>query len=302
MREPKRENLPVRAKLFGHASTLSFEVFPPRGSEGGERLQRTLEELSGLGADFVSVTSSPKKRLDETVELSLGLARRGFQVVPHIVCRSQPPEEIEVHLGRLEEGGIGDILALRGDPPERGQEPIVGGLRHAVDLVRFVKRKGFAIGVGAACYPEGHVDCRTKSEDLSYLKEKVAAGAEYLITQAFFDNAFYFDFVERCRRGGTLLPILPGILPVTSLSQVEKLGRLWGATIPRRLLSELERCEGSPSREREAGLSHTVEQCRELLDRGAPGLHVFTMNRPGLAAELCARLFPARRRGRTVAR
>lgn len=276
----------VRALLFGPAPSLSFEIFPPRDGEAARRLDETLEVLLPLGANFVSVTWSSSASAASTRELSASLVRRGISVVPHLISRGRSPEGLDRLIREFMDLGVEDVLALRGDPPPGGQPPSGDLLPHACDLVRLIREKGHALGIGGACYPEGHIESPSRQDDVVMLRNKVAAGVEYLITQAFFDAAFYFDFVDRCRRANLNIPILPGILPVSSLAQVEKLGRIWGVTVPRRLQLALERCADDAEAARRIGTEHTIALCRDLLERGAPGIHVFTMNRAQAPREI----------------
>ncbi len=281
----------VRERLFDRAPCISFEIFPPRTSEGAAQLARTLDDLQLFEPGYVSVTCGAGGSSHEgTLETARLVQARGVRVLAHLTCSGHDGAELHDLLRRLRDEGVEDLLALRGDPPagETHYEPRPGELAHASDLVRFIRASGAPFCIGAACYPEGHLESESKAADLDHLRAKVAAGAEFLVTQVFFENAFYFDFVERCRRAGIFVPIVPGIMPVTSYEQIERFTRKCGATVPRRLQLQLERYQHAPEAARQAGVEHTSEQCAELLERGAPGIHFFTLNRSDLAKRVLA--------------
>lgn len=284
----------VREMLFRPTPTLSFELFPPRSAESAKQLDETLEALLPLDPDFVSVTWSSSGLPGSTRDVAVRLLRRGIHVVPHLISRGRAPDQLDELIAEWVHLGVRDVLALRGDPLPDGQS-MADRLPFARDLVRMIRDKGHPVGIGGACYPEGHLESPDRDRDIQNLREKIAAGVEYLITQAFFDPAFYFDFVDRCRRARIEIPILPGILPVISLAQVEKLGRMWGVTVPRKLQLALEQCGDDAEASRRIGIQHTLALCRELLDRGAPGIHVFTMNRAAAAREIMEAVSAQRR-------
>jgi methylenetetrahydrofolate reductase (NADPH) len=190
-------------------------------------------------------------------------------------------DEIGGVLDRLTEAGIENIMALRGDPPA-GQEKFVqtaGGFGYANDLIAFIrKRHGSRVTIGGACYPEGHVDTRDLDRDLVNLKRKVDAGVDFLVTQLFLDNRMYFDFVDRARRAGITVPIVPGIMPIRSLASIERMSKLGGTTIPATLHAELERTKADDAAVAALGVAHATAQCVELLRDGAPGIHFYTLN------------------------
>lgn len=291
-----RQEERVREMLFRPLPTISFELFPPRGADSAKQLDETLEALLPLDPDFVSVTWSSSGLPGSTRDLTVRLLRRGIHVVPHLISRGRSPEFLDRLIAEWVDLGVRDVLALRGDPPPAGQTT-VDLLPHARDLVSLIRRKGHPIGIGGACYPEGHLESPDRRRDIDNLREKIAAGVEYLITQAFFDPAFYFDFLDRCRRARIDIPVLPGILPVVSLPQVEKLGRMWGVTVPRKLQLSLESCGDDVEAARQVGIQHTLSLCRDLLDRGAPGIHVFTMNRAAAAREIMETVSTLRQSG-----
>ncbi|MHB1846615.1 MAG: methylenetetrahydrofolate reductase [NAD(P)H] [Deltaproteobacteria bacterium] len=260
--------------------SLSFEFFPPKSDEGERELFRAVEELARLAPSFVSVTyGAGGGTRDRTLGLVSRLRREAkVEAMAHLACTGHTEAELCEILSRLEADGVTNLLALRGDPP-RDQPPREGGYRYASELVRLIRRRGHRFCVGAAAYPEGHMECPDRNVDMAHLKAKVDQGAEFLITQLFFDNAFYFDFVRRARQMRIRVPVVPGIMPITNATQIDRFTRLCGATVPMRLVLELERRRDDPEAVIDLGVSHALEQCRDLLERGAPGIHFYTLNR-----------------------
>jgi methylenetetrahydrofolate reductase (NADPH) len=273
----------IRNRLNPSNPCFSFEFFPPKTDEGTANLLKTLEELAPLEPGFVSVTyGAGGSTRDRTVELVTRIKREtGIEAMAHITCVGHTPEELREVLRRLADAKVENVLVLRGDPPQ-GQttfEPVAGGFRHASALVRFIREEDFNFSLGGACYPEGHVETASRDDDLRHLKEKVDAGLDFVITQLFFDNAFYFDFVERARRAGINVPIVPGIMPITNYEQVQRFTRMCGATVPMRLAIQLERVKDQPDAVVQLGVAHATVQCMELLSRGVPGIHFYTLNK-----------------------
>lgn len=273
----------IRELLDPTRPCFSFEFFPPKTAEGEAQLWETLEDLRALEPGFVSVTyGAGGSTRDRTLELVTGIKQRtGIEAMAHLTCGGQTEQELSAVLQRLAEAGIGNVLALRGDPP-KGQstfEARAGTLRHGSDLVALLKRQGLGFGIGCAGYPEGHLESPSREEDLRRLREKVDAGCDFIITQLFFDNAFYFDFVERARRGGIDVPIVPGIMPITNYEQIHRFTRMCGATLPMRLELELQKVKDDPHAVMQLGVAHATLQCVELLQRGVPGIHFYTLNK-----------------------
>ena len=261
---------------------FSFEFFPPKTPEAVERLYTTARELAALDPAFVSVTYGAG---GSTRELTVDLVTRirgeiGLETMAHLTCVGHSAHEIAEVLDRLAAAGIENVLALRGDPP-KGVEHFTrpaGGFGYAQELVRFIKpRYGFCLG--GAAYPEGHVDAASRDDDLAHLKEKVESGAEFLITQLFFDPADYFAFVDRARNFGVSVPIVPGIMPVTNVAQIHRFTSLCGARIPESLRDLLARAGDDDEAVIAAGVAWAVDECRALLAGGAPGIHFYTLNR-----------------------
>jgi methylenetetrahydrofolate reductase (NADPH) len=273
----------IRNRLNPSNPCFSFEFFPPKSDEGTANLLKTLAELAPLEPGFVSVTyGAGGSTRDRTVELVSRIKREtGIEAMAHLTCVGHTREELRELLRRLADAKVENVLALRGDPPQ-GQktfEPVEGGFRYASELVRFIREEDFNFSLGGACYPEGHVETHSRDEDLLHLKEKVDAGLDFVITQLFFDNAFYFDFVERARRVGINVPIVPGIMPITNYEQVHRFTRMCGATVPMRLGLQLERVKDQPEALVQLGVAHATVQCMELLSRGVPGIHFYTLNK-----------------------
>jgi methylenetetrahydrofolate reductase (NADPH) len=270
------------ASAFGRQPTISFEFFPPKTPEGVDSLYRTMrEELASLRPTYISVTyGAGGSTQDLTLELVTNIKRAtGVEAMCHLTCVNQSADKIVEVLDQLQANGIENVLTLRGDPPRGETEFVkpVGGFAYAQDLARFVHdRYPFCLGGGA--YPEGHPDCPDLDQDLRRLKEKVECGVEFLTTQLFFEPDLYFRFVDRAHAIGIDVPIVPGILPVLSLAQIERFTRLCGATIPDALRARLEACDGDDATI-QAGIDWATEQCQALLAGGAPGLHFYTLNR-----------------------
>lgn len=262
---------------------FSFEFFPPKTEAGDRALLATLAELRPLRPDFVSVTyGAGGTTRDRTVELvAYILDKLGIEAMAHLTCVGASREQLGSVLDRLEAAGITNVIALRGDPPvgEDGFEPHPEGLSYASELVALIRAQSRPFCVAAACYPEKHVEAVSMEEDLEHLREKVAAGADFLITQLFFDNRVYFDFVERARAAGIAVPIVAGIMPITNLSQIERFTLRCGATIPPELHARLAPHRDDPEKIESLSIEYAISQCRELVDAGAPGVHFYTLNR-----------------------
>jgi methylenetetrahydrofolate reductase (NADPH) len=264
---------------------FSFEFFPPRTDEGVRQLFETVEALRPLGPAFVSVTygagGSTRQR---TLELVTRLKRETeVEAVAHVTCVGASRQELSEVLDEIASAGIQNVLALRGDPP-RGQaafQPHPEGFSHASELVAWIRAHPdrWRFCVGAAAYPEGHVETRDLAQDLAHLAAKVRAGAEFLVTQLFFHNEHYFRFVERARAAGIAVPVLPGIMPFTNVDQVERFTAMCGAQIPAALRAAMEVRRADPEGSLQLGVAYATLQCADLLRRGAPGVHFYTLNR-----------------------
>ena len=279
------------ARLFERGRPVfSFEFFPPRTDAGYTSLFRTIAELKELTPGFVSVTwGAGGSTRRKTVELVTRIQGEiGVTAMAHLTCIGSTRTELAETLDRLEEAGIQNVLALGGDRPE-GYTPPQDALSYASELARFIRsRWGFCLG--GACYPETHPRAPSREDDLRYLGEKVAAGVDFLITQLFFDNRDYFRFVDEARQLGIAAPIVPGIMPVVSAASVRRMADLSGARVPAELSAELDAAGDDPDRTLEVGVRWATRQCRDLLARGAPGIHFYTLNRSSATRDICAAL------------
>jgi methylenetetrahydrofolate reductase (NADPH) len=271
---------------------FSFEFFPPKTDAGERVLGLALESLRQLGPDFVSVTyGAGGSSRGRTLELTKWIKRElGIEAMAHLSCVGSTREELETILGDMRDGGIENILALRGDPPrgETDWKPHPGGLHYSTELAGLI-RDGYDACIGGACFPEVHPEARDLAHDLRFLKEKVDSGVSFLITQLFFDNELYFRFVDEARAIGIDVPILPGIMPITDVGQIKTITGMCGATIPARLREALDWRSHDPDAVLQLGVSYATLQCAELLARGAPGVHFYTLNRsPATRAILSA--------------
>ncbi|HEV8548996.1 MAG TPA: methylenetetrahydrofolate reductase [NAD(P)H] [Polyangiaceae bacterium] len=267
---------------LGKSPLFSFEFFPPKDAEGVERLFETIAELKPYEPAYVSVTygaAGSTQRL--TVELVQRIKHEvGIEAMAHLTCVGATRDELLRVLEQLRDGGIENVIALRGDPP-RGEttfKKTEGGFGNAAELVALMRAR-YDFCIAAACYPEKHVEATDAHSDLLHLKAKVDAGADFLITQLFFENDDYFRFVERARAAGITVPILAGIMPVTNLSQIKRFTAFCGSRIPASLLARLEACGSDTDAVRAAGVDYATDQCRDLLARGVPGIHFYTLNR-----------------------
>lgn len=271
----------IRDRLTPGHPSFSFEFFPPKTPAATDALYLTIAELEPLQPAFVSVTyGAGGSTRDLTIELVSRLRRETtLEPMAHLTCVGSSRDEIAGVLTRLADAGIENIMALRGDPP-RGETSFVrpeGGFGYASELIQFIRAQ-YPFCIGAACYPEMHPEAVDRSTDLSNLLNKVAAGPDFLVTQLFFDNTQYFDFVRQARAAGITLPIVPGIMPVINIGQLERFTSLCGATIPARLRERLDRC-ASEVDVIEVGIDYALEQCHGLLAGGAPGIHFYTLNK-----------------------
>ena len=277
--------------------TISFEFFPPKTAEGETKLFQTVTELKKLAPSFVSVTygamgntQANTLRIVEEIKHKIGL-----EVAAHLTCVAHSRGEIERILTMLHSKGIENIVALRGDPPQGETEfkAPPDGFHYAAELVRFIRQHpqlGKAFDLSVAGYPEGHPECRDKQKDLEHLKHKVDEGADAVVTQLFFDNRHYFDFLKRARKIGIRVPIVPGIMPVTHGPQIEKFSRMCGAEIPREIHDAIARFGEDQSSIIKFGIEYATRQCEELLRGGAPGLHFYTLNQSLATRQIFANL------------
>jgi methylenetetrahydrofolate reductase (NADPH) len=268
------------AELYGRGRPVfSFEFFPPKTDRGFSSLYRTISELKRLDPDFVSVTwgaggSTRRKTVEIVIRIQQDI---GITSMAHLSCIGSTPEQLAQTLDRLEADGIENVLALGGDRPP-GYAPPAGAFSHADELAAFIRSR-WDFCLGGACYPETHPAAPSPEADLAHLVHKVEVGVEFLITQLFFDNADYFAFVERAREAGIGVPIVPGIMPILSAASIRRITSLCGAKIPGELERSLVDVEHDDALTLEVGVAWATRQCRELLDRGVPGIHFYTLNK-----------------------
>jgi methylenetetrahydrofolate reductase (NADPH) len=269
------------AELYGRGRPVfSFEFFPPKTDAGYEALYRAISDLKRLNPDFVSVTwGAGGSTRRKTVEIVTRIQREiGVAAMAHLSCIGSTPAQLEETLGRLSEAGIENILALGGDRP-KGYEPPPGTFTYANELMSFIKSTKFDFCLGGACYPETHPLAPSPEVDLQNLVRKVEAGAEFLITQLFFDNRCFFDFCERARDAGIDVPIVAGIMPISSAASIRRMTSLSGAKIPAELDAKLSEVEHDDASTYDVGVKWATMQCRDLLEHRVPGIHFYTLNK-----------------------
>jgi len=278
--------------LAAGGPVFSFEFFPPKTDVGERNLYAALGELRTLEPSFVSVTyGAGGSTREKTIEIVKRIREQyGLEAMAHFTCVGATVPELRATLDEMERAGIDNVLALRGDPPA-GQESWTkteGGLEYSRELVELIAG-GYPFAIGAACFPETHIHASSPEADLEHLAEKVSAGVDFLITQLFFDNGLYFEFLDRARAIGIEVPIIPGIMPITHAGQVERMAEMCGASIPEALRRELHLRGDHSEAVRDFGVAYATLQCAELLAAGAPGIHFYTLNRsPATRAILSA--------------
>lgn len=274
--------------------TYSFEVFPPQTDRGVLKLYRTIAELKALGPSFISVTFRPDRtNRDRTFQIAAHVKKKlGLESMFHFTCIGATEEQIIRDLDMARDPGLENILALRGDRLEEASSaPIRNTFRYAYQLVLLIKER-YDFGIGVAGHPEGHTECPDKEQDLQHLKQKVDAGGEFVITQIFFDNDYFYDFVERAQRIGISVPIIPGILPILNLAQAKRFTDLAGATIPPNLARDRERLGEDDAVVRKLGIDYATQQCLGLLEQGVPGIHFYCLNRSASVEAIFKNLGP----------
>ena len=289
--------------LNGDKPSLSFEFFPPRSSAASDALYGVISELEPYQPSFVSVTyGAGGATRDLTHDLVIKIKETtGVPPVPHLTCIGHTEEEIDQILQRYADAGVGNILALRGDPPkdEPNYDRSKDAFKFAADLVAFIKKfndsgrhpdpRGF--GIGVAGFPEGHPTTPNRVKEMAHLKEKVDAGADYICTQLFFDNHDFFDYRERCELEGITIPIIAGIMPVTSLKGMDRMAELAeGARYPAKLIRALKRAGGDADAVENVGIHYAAQQCAELLDGNVAGIHFYTLNKSRATQQIYSNL------------
>ena len=271
---------------------FSFEFFPPKTDEGQANLRATLDALSDDNPDFVSVTyGALGSTRDRTIDIVKWIKQDlGIEAMAHFTCVGATREELTETLSEIEAAGVDNVLALRGDPPAGEEEwtPTPGGLLYSTELIELLGER-FDFAVGAAAFPEVHPQAESPESDLAFLKAKQDAGATFFITQLFYDNEYYFDFCARAREAGVTVPIIPGVMPVTSFRNIKRITELCKSEIPEPFERELEARDDDDDAVQDLGVAYATLQCVDLLARGAPGIHFYTLNRsPATRAILAA--------------
>lgn len=270
---------------------ISFEVFPPKTDEGFDKVITAVDAMAGLNPAFISVTYGAGGGTSRNTAKIASHIRDDLHLLSlaHLTCASSTKEEVRRVIEDLQAHGIENILALRGDIPANVAFPVEDRFRYAWELVEEIRKHG-DFCIGAACYPEGHVENEHKEDDIRYLKQKVDSGVDFLTTQMFFDNDIHYNFLYRIREAGITVPVLPGIMPVTSASQMKRSQELSGTVFPRRFLAILDRFGSSPEAMRQAGIAYATDQIIDLLANGVKNIHIYTMNKPDVASAIMTNL------------
>ncbi|MBM6924792.1 methylenetetrahydrofolate reductase [NAD(P)H] [Pseudoflavonifractor phocaeensis] len=269
--------------------TLSFEVFPPKTSAGYDSVAKATQEIAALRPHFMSVTyGAGGGTSDYTVGIAAGISQTyGVDVLAHLTCVSSTRAHVSRVLGQLKEKGIQNVLALRGDIPEGGAP--AHDYQYAAQLVRDIQAQG-DFCIGGACYPEGHPESPTKDADIDHLKEKVEAGCQFLTTQMFFDNNILYNFLYRIREKGITVPVVAGIMPVTNGKQIARICKLSGTYLPERFKAIVDKFGDNPAAMHQAGIAYAAGQIIDLLANGVRHIHIYSMNKPEIAAGIQASL------------
>lgn len=277
-------------ELLQRKKTLSFEVFPPKKAEAEtERLYGTIDALKALNPDFISVTyGASGSNARNSAEIAGYIKSIGIEPLAHMTGGPSSPAEIDRVAAKLKELNVENVLALRGDRPFENNGDYCKHFAHATDLMTYIKKYGFTMG--AACYPEGHTECVSLYADLENLKKKEECGAAFFISQVFYDNSYYYRLVNEARRIGIASPILPGIMPLTNAKNIPRIKSMCGSTIPLAFRNMLEIYADNPVVMKEIGINYAVYQIIDLIAMGAPGVHLYIMNRADTAAEIYRRL------------
>ena len=277
----------IRDILKDERPTISFEVFPPKTMDNYASVERAATEIAKLHPDFMSITyGAGGGTSNYTVNIASDLMHRyDTNVLAHLTCVSSTREKVKDVLGKLKEQKIENILALRGDIPANTDTPLPGQYHYASELIEDIKSQG-DFCIGAACYPEGHVEAANQKEDIRNLKTKVDAGVDFLTTQMFFDNSILYSFLYRIREAGITVPVLAGIMPVTNVKQIKRSCDLSGTYLPTRFKSIADKFGNNPAAMKQAGIAYATEQIIDLLANGVKGIHVYSMNKPEVAAAI----------------
>ena len=287
----ERRGMKIIQRLTEDKINISFEIFPPKTESGIDSVMKTAEEISTLDPAFISVTYGAGGGTSKnTVKIASHIKNHlGVESIAHLTCASSTKEEVRKVVSQLKEEGIENILALRGDIPEHTDFPAGEQYRYAYELICDLKQQG-EFCIGAACYPEGHVESVHKQDDIRHLKEKVDCGADFLTTQMFFDNSILYNFLYQIREQGITVPVLPGIMPVTNVKQIKRICQLSGTVLPERLKAVIDRFGDRPEAMQQAGIIYATEQIIDLLSNGIHNIHIYSMNKPEIAKAIMTNL------------
>ena len=276
--------------LRGNDLHLSFEVFPPKTDTAFASVKAATEEIAELHPSFMSVTYGAG---GGTSRYTLDIAKtikeqHGVPTIAHLTCVSSTRETVREKIAQIKDAGIENVMALRGDltPEMEGQDRSGWAYRHAVDLIRDIRESGADFCIGGACYPEVHPESQNQAEDIQYLKEKVDAGCDFLTTQMFFDNNLLYNFLYKIREAGITVPVIPGIMPITNANQVARAIKLSGSFMPRRFASLVDKFGSDPEAMKQAGIAYATDQIIDLFANGIKNVHVYSMNKPDVAAKI----------------
>ena len=289
--EWRKRDMKIKDRLTDGKVHISFEVFPPKTDAKFESVQNAVDEIAKLAPSFISVTYGAGGGTSKnTVKIASHIQNElGVDSIAHLTCVSSTKEEVRQRIQEMKENGIQNILALRGDIPAESEFPIPNQYKYAYELIEDIKAQG-AFCIGAACYPEGHVECEHKEDDIAHLKQKVDCGVDFLTTQMFFDNSVFYNFLYRIREKGITVPVLPGIMPVTNGKQIARSCQLSGAVLPSRFRAIVDRFGDNPKAMQQAGIAYATDQIIDLIANGIHNIHVYSMNKPEVALAIMSNL------------
>lgn len=269
---------------------ISFEIFPPKTEAGYDSVVSAAEKIASLKPSFISVTYGAGGGTSKnTVKIASHVKDLGVTSLAHLTCVSSTREGVHQVIEELKESGIENVLALRGDKPKDMEFPLPGQYRYACELIEDIKTQ-VDFCIGAACYPEGHVETEHKKDDIINLKNKVDCGVDFLTTQMFFDNNILYNFLYRIREKGIMVPVLPGIMPITNAKQMKRTLELSGTMLPQRFVAILDRFGENPAAMKQAGIAYATDQIIDLIANGVNHIHVYSMNKPEVAAAIMQNL------------
>ncbi len=274
--------------------SLSFEVFPPKNDTAFDSVKSATEEIAKLSPSFMSVTYGAGGGTSRyTLDIAKNIKERyGVPTLAHLTCVSSTRETVRAKIEQIRAAGIENVMALRGDIPKEllGADRTAWDYKHAVELVKELRESGADFCIGGACYPEIHPESQNQKEDIKYLKEKVEAGCDFLTTQMFFDNNLLYNFLYKIREAGVTVPIIPGIMPITNGNQVERAVKLSGSFVPQRFKALVDKFGDTPEAMKQAGIAYATDQIIDLFANGITNVHVYSMNKPDVAAAIKSNL------------